>query len=752
MKEHAPQGSLFDDPAGPPVRVADVAVAAPIATPLSYAIADGVTLEPGTRVKVPLGPRVVEGFVLGIRTAPAQEGPFRPIAEYDDGPPILTSVTLELGTRLARRYGAAPGESFQTVVPAPVRAGQKSPTRRFVRRHADADATQAFLRSLEGKPSKEKQRRILTALLARPEPFVPLSELLAAADSGPSPVETLAKAGMLVVEDRHDDEPVGPRTEAPVPTPEQAAAVDAIVAEAAARRSATFVLDGITGSGKTEVYVAAAERTLALGRTVIMLVPEIALTPQTVERFRARLGRVAVLHSNQADGARARQWETLRTGEVRVALGPRSALFAPLPDVGLIVLDEEHEGTFKQQNHPRYVARDVAKMRADIEGAALVLGSATPSLEAEAMVRDGRARRLRLTVRATGAALPTVRVIDMRNEKPVGKGGLFSTALYHRTRKTLEEGRQVLLFLNRRGFSTQVLCKRCGWRARCTACDVNLTYYQGTSSLICHYCDARSEPPSKCPDCAAPDVRYNGAGTEKVAEAAMMLFPGKRVRRMDGETLRARGAAESIYADLKAGVIDILVGTQVIAKGLDIPNITLIGVINADTSLLIPDFRAAERTFQLLCQVAGRAGRGDFAGEVLIQTFEPAHYAMKFAAKQDAPGFADVELPMRAAHGYPPSGHLVRIVTQAPDADAAREAAQTLRTQLDALTGANDGRIALLGPAPCPIPLLQGAHRFHLLARARVDADLDAVIAACPERTMRGGVRVIVDRDPSSMM
>ena len=210
-------------------------------------------------------------------------------------------------------------------------------------------------------------------------------------------------------------------------------------------------------------------------------------------------------------------------------------------------------------------------MRADIEGAALVLGSATPSLEAEAMVRDGRARRLRITVRATGAALPTVRVIDMRNEKPVGKGGLFSTALYHRARKTLEEGRQVLLFLNRRGFSTQVLCKRCGWRARCTACDVNLTYYQGTSSLICHYCDARSEPPSKCPDCAAPDVRYNGAGTEKVAEAAMMLFPGKRVRRMDGETLRARGAAESIYADLKSGAIDILVGTQVIAKGLDIP-------------------------------------------------------------------------------------------------------------------------------------------------------------------------------------
>ncbi len=746
------QGDLFGDAPLRRVAVAEVAVAAPIMTPLTYLLPEGMDVALGSRVKVPLGSRVVEGFVMGLREVSSDGGSFKSLLEISEGPPLLTSVTLELGSRLAHRYGAAPGESFQTVLPAPVRAGMSSPTIRHIRLASDRDATSLHVATLKGKLARQGQFTLLTALLATTEDSIPLATLLETSGTTMSPVATLARQGWITISERYDDEPVGEKSAAPTPTPEQAAAIHSLVSAIHSRKSHTFLLDGITGSGKTEVYVSAAETALALGRSVIMLVPEIALTPQTVERFRSRLGRVAVLHSNQADGARARQWETLRRGEVRVALGPRSALFAPLPDVGLIVLDEEHEGTFKQQNHPRYVTRDVAKMRAEIEGATLVLGSATPSLEAEGMVVRGDAARLRLTTRATGAKLPQVRIVDMRNEKPMGKGGLFSTALFHRTRETLARGHQVLLFLNRRGFSTQVLCKRCGWRARCHACDVNLTYYQGTSLLICHYCDFRQEAPRSCKECLNPDIKFHGAGTEKVVESAASLFPGKRIRRMDGETLRARGAAESIYADLKSGAIDILVGTQVIAKGLDIPNITLIGVINADTSLLIPDFRAAERTFQLLCQVSGRAGRGDHSGEVLIQTFEPNHYAMTFAQHHDTAGFARTELVVREAHGYPPFGHLVRVIAQSPDAKDSENAAREIRATLDATAEVLAGAVTLLGPAPCPIPMLQGSYRWHLLARAADDRDLDAIIAACPERNLRRGVRVIVDRDPSAMM
>ncbi|HYC77540.1 MAG TPA: primosomal protein N' [Planctomycetota bacterium] len=755
MPRDSLQAELFGDaaPAVDTRRVAEVAVAAPIRTPLTYAVADDLDLAPGVRVRVPLGARRVEGFVVAVRARRADETRLKPVAEVADPRPLLNPATLALGLWMAERYAAAPGECFQTVVPAPVRHGASGPTVRRARLAAPSPVVREEADRLAARGPTAPQARLLELLLQDDDRLA--AELEATAPAAASTLRTLKKKGLVEIYDAPapDDalDAVRPRRATPPQlTDEQAAAVDAMTA-AVAGGGGAFLLHGVTGSGKTEVYVRVAEAALRRGRGVIVLVPEIALTPQTVERFRARLGDVAVLHSNQSDGARARRWEDLRSGRVRVALGPRSALFAPIDDVGAILVDEEHEGTFKQQNAPRYHARDVALRRGAAEGAVVVLGSATPSLEAERLADQERLVRLRLTRRTGGAALPDVRLVDLRREKPVGPGGLFSTALFHQTREALARGEQALLFLNRLGFSTQLLCKRCGWRGRCVQCEVNLTYHRETSRLLCHYCGAEATPPARCPDCGHDDVKYRGAGAEKVAEAATALFPGKRVARMDGETLQARGAAERIYDALRNREIDVLVGTQSVAKGLDLPGITLIGVINADTSLLLPDFRAAERTFQLLCQVAGRAGRGDRPGRVLIQTYEPDHYALRCAVAHDHDRFAAEEMRYRRAAGYPPYAKLVRVVFEGVDDARVEATAAAVAARVAQQEAVQDGRVRLLGPAPCPIPRLQSRFRRHLMLKS---VDDDALTSLLPAASTGGDahVRLLVDRDPTGML
>jgi primosomal protein N' (replication factor Y) len=755
----ARQGELFPAPSRLPFeRVAEVAVAAPVPRPLSYGVPASMPAAAGYRVRVPIGSRVVDGFVMAVRPARAGDEDLRALIAVD-ARPMLTDVTLALGAWMAQRYGAAPGESFQTVVPAPVRARSASRTVRVAALARPVDDVRAALASFREKKAKARQVRALDELL---DAGGTLSlQKLAGAGVARATLTTLARAGLVAVrsEDAPDDafEPIRPaRAPAPNLSVDQDAAVTRILRclEAAERPGGgdhVFLLRGVTGSGKTEVYVRAAEAALEKGRGVIMLVPEIALTPQTVERLRARLGDVAVLHSNQSDGARTRQWEALRSGRVRVALGPRSVLFAPISGVGLIVIDEEHETTFKQQNAPRYHARDVALERARLERAIVILGSATPSLEAEWMAESGRAERLDLPRRIGGVPMPDVRIVDMRHEKPVGPGGLFSPALYDLVRSALAQGEQALLLLNRRGYSTHVYCRRCGFEARCPDCAVHMTYYRGATMLLCHYCGRRDPPPPKCPECGAPDVRYVGAGTERVASAAAALFPTARIARMDGDTLKPRGAPERLYGALRNHDIDVLVGTQVIAKGIDIPGITAIGVISADVALLLPDFRAAERTFQLLCQVAGRAGRGDREGRVVIQTFEPAHDAIACAARHDQRGFARHELEHRRAAGYPPFGALLRVVFQGTDAARVEAAA---RAHAEALRGSDpisSGAAAVLGPAPCPILKIRNHHRWHLIVKAREQDVLSAVMAELPEVRDRA-VRALVDRDPVALL
>lgn len=744
-------------PAAPaPSQVAEVVVVQPLDTPLSYAVPPHLEarLEPGHQVRVPLGGRQTTGFVVRVRPAGGAEPGLRPIQELAAPEPLLTPSTLELGLWVARHYGCAPGEALQAVLPAPVRRarGTRSDLRVLV------PSREAVARALDEHaehPGWVPRLAVLRALEASPvSPTV--RELAAAAGTSASPVHTLARQGLL----RLEPVPAVPRvftglvpdTERPgVLTGAQQEALEGLLPRVRTGQGGTALLHGVTGSGKTEVYLRLLEAVLAQGRGGVLLVPEIALTPQTVERLVGRLGDVAVLHSGLSGGDRARQWRRLRSGEVRVAVGPRSAIFAPLPDLGLVVIDEEHETTFKQQSSPRYHAREVARQRCDREGALLVLGTATPSLEAEVLCRDGQALRWSLPERVAGRPLPACSVVDMRHQKGGGALRILSRPLVLALEETLHRGEQALLFLNRRGFSTSVLCRSCGWVASCRLCDINLTHYRGSQRLLCHYCGHEEDPPEACPDCLAPGVHFQGVGTERVAAAARMLFPGARVARMDGETLRRRGAAASIFRDLKERRVDVLVGTQVVAKGLDLPGLSLVGVVSADTALLVPDFRSPERTFQLLCQVAGRAGRGRTPGRVIIQTYIPDHPAVRFAAVHDHRGFAAAELEQRQRAGYPPYGHLLRLVVESSRPERGRAWAEGLAATLGGRQEVTAGALTVLGPAPCPVAVIKGSHRHHLLLRSEKAETLTAVLPELPRRPP-GGMRLLIDRDPVSLM
>lgn len=738
-----------------PCLLAEVAVAVPVLHHLSYAVPEHLTgkVVPGVRVRVPIGSRRVTGFVVTVATK-IPEGALKPLHDVLEERPFLTPATLALGLWVARYYGAPPGEALSALVPAAIRHGRRQKMDVLVEL-VDAAAAKTLREQHADAASWQSRSRVLRALLEAGD-GLRLQEVLRIANVTVSPINTLERAD--VVRRRRVPALADPLanlracpTQAPTLTGDQSAALDALLPRLDARKFSASLLHGVTGSGKTEVYLQLLERTLAAGRTAILLVPEIALTPQTLERILGRVPDVAVLHSNLSEGDRAEQWQRLFDGRVKVAVGPRSALFAPLRNVGLIILDEEHETTFKQQQSPRYHARDAALERGRIENALVLLGTATPSMETEGLIARGSIDRLQLPNRVGGGVLPAVGIVDMRYEKPVGPGGMFSRILLHEMDEALSDGGQIMLFLNRRGFSTTVLCRQCGWQAACDQCSIQLTHYRRSDRLLCHYCGRERAAPQQCPDCKSPHVRYSGFGTEKVAEATRGLFPGRCVERMDGETLSKRGAPERIYRELKDGKIDILVGTQALAKGLDIPNVTLVGVISADTALLIPDFRSSERTFQLMCQVAGRCGRGSQKGQVIIQTFCPEHPSIQAAARHDHASFATFELAQRREHSYPPTGHLVRVVAESPNDEAAAKVLAATRADAQSWPEIQDGRVQVLGPAPCPIPQLKGQHRRHLLF---IGPDADTVTALLPRLPRRSGkgLKVLIDRDPVAVM
>jgi primosomal protein N' (replication factor Y) len=523
---------------------------------------------------------------------------------------------------------------------------------------------------------------------------------------------------------------------------------------------APFLLQGITGSGKTLVYIELLREVLARGRNAIVLVPEISLTPQTVSRFRAHFGdEVAVLHSGLSAGERYDAWRSLRRGERRVAVGARSALFAPLGKVGAIVVDEEHDGSYKQSDAPRYHARDLAVVRARAHGAVCVLGSATPSLESWHNSRKGKFRRLLLPERVGGGRLPEVHVVDLRRSRKGASGaparpgrgaGVLSEELVDAVDQRLARNEQVILLLNRRGYSAFVQCRECGEVEQCENCSISLTYHRTTQRIVCHHCRHEAPAPQRCPRCGSKDLSFRGLGTEQVERVTAETFPTARLARMDVDTTSGKWAHQRILDRVERGEIDILLGTQMIAKGLDFPRVTLVGAVNADVGMHLPDFRASERTFQLLSQVAGRAGRSALGGEVFIQTSMPEHYAIRAAVAHDFEAFAARELAERERPSYPPHVRMINAVLSSPDQSlvvrAAEEAARWVRPAL--------GPVELVGPAPAPIERLHNRWRWHFLLRSPSHRALGRVARLLAEELTlpAGDVRLALDRDPVALL
>ena len=723
--------------------LATVAPDLPVLGEFTYAIPEHALegTRPGVRVRVPFGGRTVLGYVLETGPeVPAPPGRVRPLTAVLDPEPVVAPDVLALARWVASYYRAPLGEVLSAAVPRAVGKARRD--------------QQGFQRVADAEPSGRlgtAQKRALELLADGPRTRAALGAEGVKADA----LRRLVSRGLI--------EPVTLRAPAPLAEPcerdtpptltdEQRLVLSPILKQLEADGGDVFLVHGVTGSGKTEVYLRAIARVLELGKGAIVLVPEIALTPQTVSRFRARFGdRIALLHSQLTERARQRAWERLRAGELKVAIGPRSAIWAPVVDLGLIVVDEEHESTYKQEGSPRYQARDVAVVRGKQCGATVILGSATPSLESYHNACTGRYRLQRLRSRPGGSELPRVIVVDMGREWAEVRGApLFSRVLMREIERALAAKERVLLFQNRRGFHTFLQCTACAHVMRCHQCDVTLTYHRKQEALLCHFCDARQPAPgNSCPECKGPPLRARGSGTERVRELLAELFPQARVGRLDTDVVRGGETPEQVLARFRSGELNMLVGTQMIAKGLDVPELTCVGVISADTSLSLPDFRSAERTFQLVSQVAGRAGRGTQPGCTVVQTLSPRHFAIAAAADHHYEPFAKEELSARRALRYPPFSRLLKVLFRGPDAKAVEaEAGQAVESLLAAQETTPE-LWAVLGPAPSPRAYLAGKFRYQCLIKGSAQG-IRAALELLEARKRAKGVSLVTDVDPSN--
>lgn len=732
-------------PAGARALYARVALDAPVRREFSYGVPEvfAARLQPGSRVRVPFGSRERLAVVVGVESAPPEgvaPARIKDLRALLDETPLLTPALLRLGRAMADACWCSWGQALAAMLPAALRSGR---ARRAIPVIEFCGApTEQEVRELE--ESQPKQARAL-AWLQRAGGPVEVREFLARTGLSKSPLESLARRGfarfgrITEVLDPFAGAPAAPIAPHEL-NAEQAAASAAIRSALESGAHRDFLLHGITGSGKTEVYLNALDRCLELDRAAIVLVPEIALTPQTVARFRGRCGEVAVLHSGLTDAERHDQWQALRAGRVRVVVGARSALFAPVPRLGLIVVDEEHETSFKQESAPRYHARDMARERARLEGAVCVLGSATPALETWAAAQAGAIGLLELPRRVAGGSLPAVQIVDMRHEKPPsGHWLVLSRPLEEALERALERGERAILFLNQRGFAPAWHCASCGGSAKCSRCSVALTFHRWRKKAMCHACLAESPPPARCAGCGGP-LAMVGVGTERAEDALRRRFPRARIARMDRDTMLRRASYEEIYHDFVAGKHDLLLGTQMVAKGLDFPDVTVVGVLNADTALHHSDFRASERCFDLIAQVAGRAGRGPKGGRVVVQTWLPQHPAIQRAVRHDYRGFAAEELEERRAFGYPPCGRVVRVTCEAARPDRADRLAEEAAALLRAAVRGAEGH-EVLGPAPHQVERLRGRWRRQILLKAPTAGPL-AARAALEELCQREGVVV----------
>jgi primosomal protein N' (replication factor Y) len=779
------QPNLFqaDDPANAvDASFAEIVFDRPLDHAYTYAVPASLQdqIAIGKRVLAPFGrgDKQTIGFCVGL-TDTKPERKVKAILQVLDDEALLTEHLLKLTRWMADYYLCGWGQVLNAVVPAGVRkqAGTRA-----------VPLLELIPESLLPNPLPHlspKQKRVHEFLKSHASP-IELRQVREGTGCGTAPIEAMVDKGYV----RRKAGRVDSTINVSQPTPREGEApaepVDATRLELTTDQTAAwailepflkeggfrpFLLHGITGSGKTELYLRAIEEVVRQGKVALVLVPEISLTPQTIEAFRGRCGDVAVLHSHLHSAERSNHWRRIARGQVKVIVGARSAIFAPTRNLGLIVIDEEHESSFKQEATPRYHARDVAVMRARLENIPILLGSATPSLESWHNAQKGQYTLLTLPRRVADRPLPLVKLIDLKHDRhPDKKPHGLSPSLERAMKNALEIGGQVMLLLNRRGYATYLHCPACGHVEHCKFCDLSMTYHRERHVTMCHYCGYEQKPPEKCPICGVGQVLYQGMGTEKLQAEIEAKFSNKVVQRMDSDTMKRPGSHQKVLDAFRRGEIQILLGTQMIAKGLDFPNVTLVGVVNADVALHHADFRASERTFQLLAQVAGRTGRGDTAGYVYIQTLQPDHPSIALAANHDYLTFAHEEMQVRRAHNYPPFQRMARLIVRCKDEktgnDYADRLAAAFRIELDRRKTAASAsplppgegpgvrdELRLLGPAEAPVFRLKGYFRFHFQMHSASSAVLHQVLrAVLPTVRLPSGVELTVDIDPQDML
>lgn len=774
-------------------------------------------LKPGMRVIVPFGPRKVQGFVVDI-VSKSQFPKLREISELMDIEPVLNEELLELSDWLTQQTLCYKISAFQVMLPPALKAKYEKKIRlkdrqlltslpeslqpyfyeqdtirwedvlksgeisyfhkevtkgvlevlyivkerikkKVVKLITPALSTEELLASKEALSKRSsKQMSVIDYFLSHPEPLE-RQKLLSTLQISSSVIKGLIDKGILreTVKEVYRD-PYQDRTfQHTVPlqlTKEQALAIKPILQSIDEHRQEVFLLYGVTGSGKTEIYLQSIQKVLEEGKEGIVLVPEISLTPQMVNRFKSRFGdKVAVLHSGLSVGEKYDEWRKIQRKEVRVVVGARSAVFAPFENIGIIIIDEEHETSYKQEDNPRYHARDVAIERAKKHQCPVILGSATPSLESFARAKKGVYQLLTLSKRMNEHNLPSVDIVDMREELREGNRSMFSKALHDKIQDRLAKKEQTVLFLNKRGHSSFVMCRDCGYVVGCPNCDISLTYHRYNQQMKCHYCGFEAIVPTICPECSSEHIRYFGTGTQKVEEELGKIFPEARVIRMDNDTTSRKGSHEKLLTAFQERKADILLGTQMIAKGLDFPNITLVGVLSADTMLHLPDFRSSEKTFQLLTQVSGRAGRHELPGEVVIQTYTPEHYSIILAGEQDFDHFYQKEMMIRKINGYPPFYYLALITVSHEDlmkvVDVTEKIARLLSSRLSK-------EAVILGPVACPIPRINNKYRYQCIVKYKKEPNLTRTLKTIldhhQQESHSTGLQISIDKNPYMMM
>ncbi|WP_026674334.1 primosomal protein N' [Alkalihalobacterium bogoriense] len=772
-------------------------------------------IEKGMRVVVPFGPRKIQGFVIELVEVSSVKN-VKSIIELLDVTPVLTEELLNIGKWLAETILCYRISAYQVMLPAAMRTTVKKEVRvldetnlsprllplfetsssrqwdeikkdgKLVKevQQAVKNGTVEMMYQVKEKGQKKlekrlrilqpieqlkkeldqtsdrasKQKELLSFFIQHPSD-ISLQQLLEQTNASRTSVKGLEAKGIIEqfeVEVYRDpfDELEFTKTEPLTLTTEQQQTIEPILAAIKETRHDTFLLHGVTGSGKTEVYLQAIAKVLKEGKEAIVLVPEISLTPQMVERFKGRFGNeVAVLHSGLSVGEKYDEWRKIHRKQVRVVVGARSAIFAPFENLGLIIIDEEHEGSYKQEDNPRYNAREVAIYRGKYHECPVVLGSATPSLETYARGLRGRYHVLPLTKRVNDKPLPAVEIIDMREELRAGNRSMFSATLFQHIQDRLEKNEQTVLFLNRRGYSTFVMCRDCGYVAQCEHCDISLTYHRNQNALKCHYCGHEENMITTCHSCGSEHVRFFGTGTQKVEEELGKLLPEARVIRMDVDTTRKKGAHQKLLQAFGEGKADILLGTQMIAKGLDFPNITLVGVLAADSMLHLPDFRASERTFQLLTQVSGRAGRHERPGEVVIQTYTPEHYSIELVKQHDYIRYFHQEMALRKKAGYPPYYFLTLVTVSHPELGKVIHVTEKITAFLKNSLG---NQTKVLGPVASPIPRIKDRYRYQCLIKYKNEPELAELLREIQHMYMRetsqGPLQLSIDTNPQMFM